>query len=211
MIKVLVTGAGGDVGQGAIRSLLALEMPIKVFTTCIDKYSAWLYHSEVISFLAPLSSSEEYIPFLINVLNKFEIDLLITTIDSEIVLISKNKQFIERETKAIVFVDDYSSVSICDDKYLTYRFLKENKFEYLKTSLVTHENIINIKDDIKYPLILKKRQGRGSKDIYIAEKYDDIKKFMNNKEFIIQEYIDKNNLEYTAGVYIGDDNKFNFT
>ena len=63
MIKVLVTGAGGDVGQGAIRSLLSLEIPVKIFATCVNKYSSWLYHPEVISYIAPLSSSKEYIPF----------------------------------------------------------------------------------------------------------------------------------------------------
>ncbi len=211
MIKVLITGAGGDVGQGAIRSLLNSTTPLKIFTTCIDKYSSWLHEPNVTSFISPLASSQQYVPFLITILNKFEIDLLIPTVDSEISLISKNKILIESETKAIIFVDKHSSVSICDDKYLTYKFLKENNFEYLKTNLIQEVKLPNLKNNLKYPLIVKKRKGRGSKDIYIANKFDEIKKYIDNEDFIIQEYISKNNLEYTAGVYLGDENKFNLT
>lgn len=148
---------------------------------------------------------------MIKILNKFEINLLITTVDSEISLISKNKKLIEDSTKAIVFVDNYNSVSICNDKYLTYKFLKENNFEYLKTNLFSKFKLLKKKSDIKFPLILKKRQGRGSKDIYIINDFNDILKFNENDDFIVQEYINETNLEYTAGVYIGDDNKFNLT
>ena len=46
--------------------------------------------------------------------------------------------------------------------------------------------------------------------MFIAKNFVDMKRFVNDDNYIIQEFI-SNNIEYTAGVYIGDENKFNFT
>ena len=210
MIKVLVTGAGGDVGQGAIRSLLKMNIPVEIFAICISEYSPWLHHPKVKSFIAPLSSSKEYIPFLIKILNKFSIDLLILSVDSEIALISKNKSYIENETNATIFVDDFKSVNICDDKFLTNKFLEENSFPFLKTNLINEISSKELSSIYKFPVIVKNRKGRGSKDIIIAYEYKDFSHLAGNKNFIIQEYINKEHKEYTAGVYIGDNNKFQY-
>ncbi len=211
MLKILVTGAGGDVGQGTIRSILDIEMPIEIYATCISKYSPWLHHPNVKSFIAPLSSSVDYIPFLIKLINYYSIDLLITTIDSEIVLISKNKEYLEDKTNCIVFVDNYNSVSICHDKYYTNKFLKSNNFPYLKTFLMSEIKQDEVESLFEFPLITKKRTGRGSNDILIAKNIDIIKNLFGNSSYIIQEYIDQSNIEYTAGIYIGDDKKFTKT
>tara|TARA_Y100000589_G_scaffold103791_1_gene98101 strand:+ start:2467 stop:3471 length:1005 start_codon:yes stop_codon:yes gene_type:complete len=207
VLKALVTGAGGDVGEGSIRCLLKINTPVKIYATGINQYSPWLHHPKVYSFIAPLSSSKEYIPFLIKVINKFSIDLLITTVDSEILLIAKYKNYIEKETSAIVFVDNYKSVEICDDKFLTHQFLKKNNFPQLKTSLLNQIPKENLLRDYKFPLIIKSRKGRGAQEIFIAKEYFDMEHLLGDDNFIIQEYINSDNKEYTAGVYTSDDQK----
>ena len=81
----------------------------------------------------------------------------------------------------------------------------------MKTFLINDIKSTKERNEVKYPVILKKRQGRGSKDIFIAKEYKKDKEFIGNENFIIQEYINKKNIEYTAGVYIGDESKFNLT
>jgi len=210
LIKVLVTGAGGDVGEASIRCLLKMDLPVKIYAAGISQYSPWLHHPEVYSFIAPLSSSKEYIPFLIKVINKFSINLLITTVDSEISHISKNKAHIEDETNAIVFVDNHESVKICDDKFLTHQFLIKNNFHHLQTSLLDEISKLKIESNFKFPLIVKKRKGRGAQEIFIAKRFNEIEDYIGNNNFIIQEYINSNHKEYTAGVYTCDDDTKQF-
>ena len=122
MLKALVTGAGGDVGEGSIRCLLKINTPVKIYATGINQYSPWVHHQGIISFIALYLllriytiSNQSY--------KKFSIDLLIVFDSGETFNCKIN--YIEKETSAIVFVDNYESVEICDDKFLTHQFLKK--------------------------------------------------------------------------------------
>ena len=124
-IKVLVSGAGGDVAQGVIAALNKSDLDIEIYAICISLYSSWLHKVEK-SYLSPLVISSKYIPFLVNFISENNINVFFPCIDSEIKKISENKKLIEQKTNAIVMVDDIEKVDISDDKFKTYEFLKNN-------------------------------------------------------------------------------------
>lgn len=132
-----------------------------------DKTVAFHYADKAV--ISPLIYDENYIPFLLDYCKENKIDMLISLFDIDLLVLAKNKdKFSEIGTRAIV--SDEELITICNDKWKTYEFLKENGFNVPKTYL-TLEDAINALDrgEISYPVIVKPRFGCGSIAMSIAE------------------------------------------
>ncbi|UZE48087.1 hypothetical protein ONR75_25085 [Rhodopseudomonas sp. P2A-2r] len=132
-IRVLVSGAGGDVAQGVLKALRGSGLDLQLHATCISEHSAWL-HAGIQGFIAPPSSDPDYVDYLIRLMRHLEIQVYFPTVDSEIFKIARARSFIEQETAALVFVDDVDKVAICDDKLRTAEFLRQGGFAYPRTA-----------------------------------------------------------------------------
>jgi carbamoyl-phosphate synthase large subunit len=196
MVRALVSGVGGDVAQGVIRCLSNSELDIHTYKISSTLDDSWLYIDDN-SFLCPHVEEERYVTFLIDFIKEHEIDIFFPCIDSEILAISLNKQRIENETSATVFVDNIEKIRVCDDKLLTARFLEENGFKFPKTVSLTSYK------EIEFPLIVKQRTGCGSREVYLVNSDKELETFEENDNYILQEYLE--DPEYTAGLYLGDD------
>lgn len=203
-IRVLVSGAGGDVGQGVIKSLNSSSLDIEVYATCIGTTSSWLYKVER-SFIAPLSVCEGYIPFLIRLINKYQIKIFFPTVDSEILKISHFKDIIEMETSCIVFVGTTDLVKIADDKLKTTDFLRLNGFCSPASIALDPLTVESFIDEVGFPVILKKRSGRGANEVYKVNIMAEIEPYFCKDDFMLQEWLDPAQGEYTTGIYLGDD------
>lgn len=161
-INILVDGAGGDVGQGVLKSLLDSTLDLELYASCISTSSSWLYKIEK-SFLFPLVSDESFIAFLINFLNKYQIDVYFPTVDSALIKIAQYKTEIETRTNAKVCIASLDKIAICDDKYLTNQFLLEHGFEVPQTFSMDGVGIELFLAQNSFPLILKTKSGNGAK------------------------------------------------
>ncbi len=121
------------------------------------------------SFISPLIYDDNYIPFLLDYCKKNRIDILISLFDIDLLMLARHKkEFEEIGTRVIVSDEEY--VSICNDKWKTYLFLKENGFNVPKTYLSIGEVMGAIDAGIlKYPIIVKPRFGCGSIAMSVAE------------------------------------------
>lgn len=207
-VRVLVTGAGGNVAEGILKSLLKSKLKLNLYTTCIYEYSPWLHHPDINGFLAPRSDSKSYIDFLIAFINYHKIDVLIPAIDSEILNITLHSKKISDSTGVSIFVSSYEATQICNDKYLTYQFLLKNNLPFPKTWLETEikKNEL-VLDRIPMPCIRKSRIGNASSGVTLVNSRDELTCHAPCPDSIIQELLPHSNGEYTAGVYIGDDKK----
>lgn len=203
-IKILVSGAGGDVGQGVLKALAASRLDIKLYTTCVSSYSSWL-HVGVNSFIAPPSADEEYVDYLIRLICRFGIQVFFPTVDSEITRIARERARIERETGALVFVDDLDKVSICDDKFNTAEFLRRNGFAYPESAVAAGQSARDLAARLGYPIIVKRRSGKGSQDVYQVNDPSELGQRLGDPAFVVQERLDPACGEYTSGLYLGDD------
>lgn len=204
-INILVSGVGGDVGQGVIKALEKGDLDLKIFKICAYLNSSWLFKDEL-SYIAPFAASEDYIPFLIKLINKLGIDVFIPCIDSETYKVACNKKFIEECTGALVCVDSIQATKICNDKLETSIFLSSNGFHGPKTILpLTVDEINQFVEKVGFPIIAKRRIGQGAKDITIVNSHADAINFEGNSDFILQEFLHSDGEEFTTGVYLGDD------
>lgn len=121
------------------------------------------------SVISPLIYDDNYIPFLLNYCRENHIGILISLFDIDLLMLAKHKkEFEEIGTKVIISDEEF--VSICNDKWKTYLFLKKNNFHVPKTYLSIGEVMGAIDAGIlKYPVIVKPRFGCGSIAMSIAE------------------------------------------
>lgn len=204
-IKVLVSGAAGDVGQGVLKALAASPLDIEPYTTCIGPHSSWLHQPGVTGFIAPLSASEEYVPYLIRLIRRHGIQVFFPTVDGEITKIAREKARIEGEAGCQVFVDGEDKVAISDDKFNTSEFLRANGFAYPASAVADGPEARALAARLGYPLIVKKRSGKGSQDVFRVDDEADLERRLGDPSFVVQEWLDPDQGEYTSGLYLGDD------
>ncbi len=127
------------------------------------------FHYADKSVITPLIYNEEYIPFLLEYCKKNKIGVIISLFDMDLPILAKNKEKFEQiGTKVIV--SDINIIDICNDKWKTYNFLKDNGFKTPKTYLTLQSVLLALdKGEISYPVIIKPRFGCGSIALSVAE------------------------------------------
>lgn len=127
------------------------------------------FHYADNSVISPLIYDENYIPFLLDYCKQHKIDLLISLFDIDLLMLSRNKEkFAAVGTRVIV--SDPSVIEICNDKWKTFSFLKENGFAVPKTYLTLQKAMLSLdKGDLQYPIVVKPRFGCGSIAMSMAE------------------------------------------
>tara|TARA_R110002110_G_scaffold213678_2_gene427052 strand:+ start:1798 stop:2766 length:969 start_codon:yes stop_codon:yes gene_type:complete len=197
MINILVSGPGGDVAQGVIKSLQKSDLNFRIYKIAASMKDSWLYLDDF-SFLSPRADDEEYIDFICDFITEHKIDSFIPCIDSEIIKISKNKSYIQQKTNVDIAIGDLEQIKTCHDKLKTAQFLEQNGFCFPKTRMIDSGF-----SDIGFPLILKSKSGNGSKNVYEINSLEDLAAAKYDDNFIVQEKIEGD--EYTAGCYLGND------
>ncbi len=121
------------------------------------------------SVISPLIYSDEYIPFLLNYCKEQAIDMIVSLFDIDLPVLAKNKDRFEAVGTRVV-VSDANLLEICNDKWKTYEFLKENGFGVPKTYLTLQSAMLALESgEIHYPVIVKPRFGCGSLAMSVAE------------------------------------------
>lgn len=133
------------------------------------------FHYADQTVVSPLIYDENYIPFLLNYCKENDIHILLSLFDIDLLMLAKHKhKFEENGTKVIV--SDQEFVEVCNDKWKTYCFLKENGFHTPKTyqSLIDVQNALAC-GEISFPVVVKPRFGCGSISVAIAYDMDDLR------------------------------------
>lgn len=132
-----------------------------------DKTIAFHYADK--SVISPLIYDDNYLPFLLDYCKENRIDVLISLFDIDLLVLAKNKdKFARIGTKVIV--SEPELIEICNDKWKTYLFLKENGFKTPKTYISLQKVLLALDSgELSYPIIVKPRFGCGSIAMSIAE------------------------------------------
>ena len=103
--NILVTGVGGIVGQGIIKCLNMANADegssvwYGIIGANASPFAAGLYMVKK-GVIIPKADDDEYIASLINIIKRNKVTAVYVGTDPELVIISKNKKFIEEETSA---------------------------------------------------------------------------------------------------------------
>lgn len=149
--------------------------------------------------VSPLIYEDNYIPFLLKYCTENSIDAIISLFDIDLPVLALHKDKFEQIGTRVI-VSDYELVRICNDKWKTFLYLKENGFLVPRTYI----SIEDAKEEISagnldYPVIIKPRWGMGSISIYEADNEEELTiLFEKTKRNIINSYLkyeSKENME----------------
>lgn len=139
----------------------------------------------------------EYISHLLSICEKENIDCLIPTIDTDLLLLAENKSYFE-EIGTKVLISDVNKIKLCRDKRFTADyFISLGLKSPLPFDSVEKYLSANRSD---FPAFIKPQNGSSSIDAYKVNNADDLRNYSKNiKDYIIQSYIEGK--EYTVDIF----------
>jgi carbamoyl-phosphate synthase large subunit len=153
---VLVTGIGGNVGQGILRNIISMRLNIRLIGVDITSFTPGnhLCHK---TYVVPYSYDDSYIPIISKIIENEKVDIVLPSTDYEVYYLSKNCNTLA----AKIVASEASVAKIYLDKYETYLYLSKNNIPFAK-SWLSGEYDFSEKE-----IIAKPREGRGSRGILI--------------------------------------------
>ena len=189
-MKVLVTAIGGDVGQ-AIAIVLKRHYPdcgivgsdVKKIASKMDLVSKYL--------VSPSADDANFLGWMKQTILDHGITVVIPASDAEVVALLETD-----DIGASVVGPSKSAVAISKDKLLTANFFSQNEIDGPQT-----QDILSVAPT-SYPVIVKPRSGRGSRDIYICNDIEDLASLRHKfPQSIVQEMLSPADAEMTCAVY----------
>lgn len=138
-------------------------------------------------------TSSDYNETLLKICQKWNIKLIIPTIDTELTVLAENKQvFIDNGIIPVISSLDF--VKKCRDKRLINSFFTENNIDIPQS--------IN-KNNLSFPLFIKPYDGSASKEISLIKDASELtKQHLTNPKLMLMEYIDRTQYEeFTVDAY----------
>lgn len=162
MTTVLVSGASGVVGYGALRALRAHPAGLRLIGTTIYAESVAPAFSDLF-LLAPPTDRPEYLGWLLKTIRAHQIDLLIPGIEADLYQWTEHADEI-RATGAVPVLNNPDLVRLCKDKWLFYQALESAKVGCAIPSSLDAD-FDRLERQFGLPLLLKPRRGFASKGI----------------------------------------------
>jgi carbamoyl-phosphate synthase large subunit len=200
MVNVLVTGAGGGVGQGVIKALRMIDqLEIRVVAADMSAWAAGLYAGDV-ACLVPRASSPEYIDSIIELCRRERIDYYLPGTDVELAVCADNAARVRAECGTKVVIAPPELVRIADDKKKTATFLQEHGLSFPKTLL---------RDEwrpgaLSLPLVVKPRIGCRSIGVEVVDTEEDLARALRRDDVVLQELLGGDEGEFTCTVVFHD-------
>ena len=197
-IHILFTSIGRRVELVEAFQKAAQKLGVKlvIYGADVSKTAPALFYCDEIVEICKIMEPK-YISELIKICEKNKIDALIPTIDTDLLMLSSNKEKFEKiGTK--VYVSSYEHVKLCRDKRLTSEFFNSCGLH----SPSVYDNINKYHG--KYPAFIKPIDGSSSIDAYMVKNIKELKLFSEKiGEYIIQPYIEGK--EYTIDIFCNYD------
>ena len=162
---------------------------VRYFKELLSKFDGKVYASNNVftyaltkadsHIITPDIYSDEYIDFLIEYCKTNQITVIVSLFDIDLPVLATNKARFMKYGITVI-VSDIDVIDICNDKWKSYQFLIENKFNVPKMFISLDEAIRSISTgQLRFPLIVKPRWGMGSIAIYRADNIDELNIFYN--------------------------------
>lgn len=203
MINILVTAVGSELAFAVIKAIKLIKQPYvlvgcDIYEEVVGKYWCDYFYQ------VPMAKEEErYINLIKTIIEEKKIDVIIPTADIEFYVLSKYKEQFKYEFNCNILLQDEEEIIRFNDKWQAYQWYINHGIPTPQTFLVDDLDVLkNELSGLNYPMIIKPRQGGGSRNVFKVYSFEDIKKVKQIAEnLIIQEYLFPDDSEYTAGTF----------
>lgn len=200
MKTILVSGASGVVGYGALKSLRSGKPDYKLIGTSIYDDSVAPAFCDVFE-LAPMTNNEHYIDWLCGLIKKHHIDMVIPGIEIDMLKWDKERVKIEK-SGAKALLNNLHLIELCSDKWNFYEKLHQSGSKLAIDSRLSG-SFEDLKKAFGLPFLLKPRQGFASKGIAIIESNETFMLHKNNLGSVVmaQPIVGSNEAEYSISAF----------
>jgi carbamoyl-phosphate synthase large subunit len=207
---VLVTAAGGIVGEGIIKSLRLANAKggtasYKVLAADASPQAAGLYRADE-GFLVPVASAPDYVDHLVNLARQNGVKAIFVGADEELAAVSTAADRIRKESGAVVVSSSPETIAVGSDKWRTFEFMKGQGLPCAESALP--EDRERFVKEFGYPVVVKPREGHGSEEFYKAGGKDELDGAIaaiqrRGWRPMLQELLAGEDNEFTTGVTVG--------
>lgn len=192
-LKILLTACGCPGASTLIRMLKNNgERPVTIIGTDMDDEAIGRFFTDDF-YQVPPGKSDEYIPKMLEIVEKEKPDVLFPQSTFEVYPLAKNKQEFEQYGTPVV-VSDPNAIETANNKYNMYQTLKKNTNLSLPQYELVHSlpEFLDAIEKIGYPekpVIFKPPVGKGSRGVRILDST------INRKQILMEK---KPNSKYMA-------------
>lgn len=193
-MKILFTSTGRRVElvQAFRNAAQKLNIELKIYGADISATAPALYFCDETRIVSRIREPE-YIPDLLSICEKDQIDCLIPTIDTDLTILAENRDRFE-SIGTTVLVSDIDKIRICRDKRHTADY-----FKHLMLNTPDYSDNVN-EYTAGFPAFIKPRDGSSSIDTYKVESQSELESFaLRVPNYIIQPFI--SGREYTVDIF----------
>lgn len=193
-MRILFTGVGRRIEliQAFRNASLVLHKDLKIYGAEMSGTAPALAYCDFSRYVVSMRSTE-YIDNLLSVCLNDRIDLLIPTIDTDLLVLSENREKFEAQgTRVLISAPEM--IRICRDKNDTSRFFEE-------CGLHAPMPVKDWKEyNSGYPAFIKPKDGSSSINAFSAHTEDELKIYAQQiGDYVIQPYVSGH--EYTIDIF----------
>ena len=200
-MNILITSAGRRVSLvRAFQKELQKKYPSsRVIAADANPMLSAACHAADAYFEVPRLDNPNYIDALIKKCKEYEVNLIIPTIDTELLLLAKAKERLE-ENQIQPVIASVSFIKKCRDKRVIHDFFESHEIAVAKEYS---------KDNYNLPLFIKPIDGSRSVDTFLIKTKEDLTEYhFSNEKLMFLEYLDHNEYdEYTCDLYYDKKNR----
>jgi carbamoyl-phosphate synthase large subunit len=194
-MNVLLTGINGDIGSGAY-NIIARRSDVELIVgTDITDYRVIPINQKSIYVRVPHSKNQKiYLLSIMEIVDKYDIGLIIPTTENEIKLIKNSIQVNEKKIK--ILTHEVNEIEIF--------FSKRKTMDALREKGISHGKFFdsqNYENELNFPFFLKKNYSSGGEGVFKINNHIDLRYY--SKKFpdsILQEDLGEGP-EYTISVF----------
>jgi len=195
--KILISGVGGSLFPYFFDKLDDYEAYFTDSNTLLPK----IYPNKNI-IVAPLIKSDEFEPFMTDILTKFGIDYYVPLIDEEIPVAHK---IVTKLGNVRLISPALGFCELCMDKSALM-----DRLDALGISSVSTFSVDSVDEGTKFPIFAKPITGRGSRGAQKIESCEQMEAYLvlcgyEKDEIMVQEFLDGD--EYTVSVVVNTKNR----
>ena len=150
-------------------------------------------------------SEEQSLKVLLEVIQENHYDLIIPLTDFSAILMSKNKEELEKYTKCAV--NDWNVFQCASNKQITMEICQTNNIPCPKT--INEVSLVEqiLKSGLEYPFVIKPQTGFGANGFHRIDTQNDLLELFPTiydeyKPLIVQDYVPQTGIQYKAEILL---------
>lgn len=205
--NILVTGVGAIIGYGIIKSLKNSKYDINIIG--MDIYDDAVGQKWCNKFIQAIPAKDEnYYNFIVNIIEKNNVDLVFFGTEQEITTLVAEKENIPTSIYSKFVINKSEIVELSKDKWKTYEYLLKKDLPAIKSMI--EGTFKEFTQELGLPFLLKPRCSYASKGIVKIYEEEDLLYYRKKvkEDFMVQEIVGDDDNEYTVAIFGIGDGKF---